>query len=258
MPNKNMDGLKRKGKTKPRSPAVKIKYTVRARKVRQRPARSQPKWKVFFKQKYALPVAVFVVVLCAFAGGMSFALQTPKSVADSDAAVQASSPQPGVVASLGAVPTSTPSTQLSGSNIYNIPLQVLQSYFQNSESNLALEQRKVKLKQFLVDHNSPLVDVSDTIATQPHWQLILAISFSESTLGKKCYEFNCSGIGGATNIKSYKSFANWILDFNRLLDQRYNNWTLEEMCGVYVKPCTNNWLSASSQILNELKQDNIN
>jgi hypothetical protein len=242
-----MDDVRRPTKRKLYSPYIRAQYTVPVLSV----VSPRP------KQRYFLPVATFVIILAAFLGGMNFALRTPKSVAENTNAIAASTTPGGMVADLGNAPSSTAPTTLSNADLYNTPLEVLQSYFQVSQSDQVLAQRKIQLKQFLTDHNSPLVDVSDTIAEQPHWQLILAISFAESTLGKKCFEFNCSGIGGA-NIRSYKSFDNWILDFNRLLDKRYNNWTLDEMCGVYVQPCTNNWLSATGQILDELKQGNIN
>lgn len=252
MLNKNLDGIKKNKTAKPQSPTVKIEYTFAAEVGVRRPTGRD-----FLKQKFVLPVIIFIIIVGAFAGGMNFALRTPKSIADQNT-ISASATPPGLAGNLMSVPSTTVANNLSSADLYNTPLQVLQTYFQNTATDQTLADRKIKLKQFLIDHDSPLVDVSDTIAEQPHWQLILAISFAESTLGKKCYEFNCSGIGGATNIRSYKSFANWILDFNRLLDKRYNNWTLDEMCGVYVQPCTHSWLNATGQILDQLKQENIN
>lgn len=259
MPNKNFDGIKKQSKKgKTLAPRVKSRMSLKRAVKRPSPRRvsaTPASFNFIWNKTYLLAAVVAVIAFIAFASGMGFALQTPKTDADS-----ATPPVPaGMVANLGNAPAAPTTTNLSNIDVFNIPLQVLQTYFQNpTASNLALDQRKVELKQFLTQHNSPLVDVSDTIAEQPHWQLILAISFAESTLGKSCYNFNCSGIGGATNIKSYKSFNNWVLDFNRLLDQKYNNWTLNKMCGVYVKPCTNNWLNATTQILDQLKQANIN
>ncbi len=258
MPNKNVDGIKDRRPKIGKSAAPRVKSRIAAKRpVKTSVYAPQASFSFIWNKTYLLTAVVVVIVFIAFASGMGFALETPKSDADSIAP-----PVPaGMVANFGNVPTapSTTTSSLSGVDIFNVPLQILQTYLQNPETgNLALDQRKVELKQFLTDHNSPLVDVSDTIAEQPHWQLILSISFAESTLGKNCYNFNCSGIGGATSIKSYKSLTNWILDFNRLLDQKYNNWTLDEMCGVYVKPCTNSWLNATSQILDQLKQANIN
>jgi hypothetical protein len=280
MPNKNFDGIK-SGPKVPRRPGAKklrpisdvrrpkggqlAAPRVNSRLVANRTARPRravvpvrpASFGFVWNKTYLLTAVVVVIAFIAFASGVGFALQTPKTDADSvTSAVPA-----GTVANLGSAPpaASATTTSLSGVDIFNLPLQVLQTYFQNPETgDLVLNQRQVELKQFLTERNSPLADVSDTIAEQPHWQLILAISFAESTLGKNCYNFNCSGIGGASSIKSYKSLNNWVLDFNRLLDQKYNNWTLNQMCGVYVKPCTSSWLYATSQILTELKQANIN
>ena len=209
----------------------------------------QPFYSKVFYNQFFVPITVFVACI-AFAGGMSVALQTPKSAADTNTAV----------AEISVVDTTEPppSTQPSVSNdaIFNTPLDLLKQYFQSSSEEKVLALRKQNLKTFLQQHNSPLIDDSDLIAQQPHWKLILAISFAESTLGKNCYDFNCSGIGGS-QIRSYKSFGNWILDFNRLLEKRYDNWTLEQMCGVYVKPCTTSWLNATKQILDELDGSGI-
>jgi hypothetical protein len=57
--------------------------------------------------------------------------------------------------------------------------------------------------------------------------------------------------------RKYKSIQNWVLDLNRLLERRYSDKTLEQMCGVYVQPCNQNWLLATSQIFDELKAQNI-
>ena len=89
---------------------------------------------------------------------------------------------------------------------------------------------------------------------------ILAIAFAESTLGKNCADNNCSNIGvkpGAPSWRSYASYSAWVVDFNRLLDKKYKDWTLEQMCGVYVKPCNPNWLLATKQILTALDQADI-
>jgi hypothetical protein len=203
-------------------------------------------------QRVIIPIIIFVA-LAAFTGGMGFALTTPKSVAEEQLPLPSTPPD--IAGNLGNAPA--PTTALSNDAIFNTPLELLQSYIKNSSDANALAERKAALKKFLVERQSPLANNADLIAEQPHWQLILAISFAESTLGKKCFEFNCSGIGGS-NLRIYKSFTNWILDFNRLLDNHYNSWTLDQMCGVYVQPCTQNWLNATKQILDELKSENIN
>jgi len=149
---------------------------------------------------------------------------------------------------------------ISNDVLFNTPIQNLKNYIDSISQPDIIEQRTAELAAFLQQHNSPLTQAASTIAQQPHWQLILAIAFAESTLGKNCNDNNCSNIGTAPNSPSwrkYGSYQDWVVDFNRLLDQKYKNMTLQQMCGVYVQPCNPNWLLATQQILDELKQQNI-
>jgi hypothetical protein len=71
---------------------------------------------------------------------------------------------------------------------------------------------------------------------------------------------NCSNIGvkpGHELWHEYKNYGEWIVDFNKLLERRYKDWTLDDMCGVYVKPCNKNWLMATRQVLDELNEKQI-
>lgn len=235
--NKNFDGIKRD--IKPAAVTKKKKNRSTHQVVYVWQPWTNRKLAVDWKKhawRIGLPVVGMVVLAIVFFSGMDFALQTPKSVADN---------QPMVLAAETTTTTSDPT-------LFNTPIELLKNYFQSSTDANILANRKIQLQQYLTEKNSPLAADSDLIAEQPHWKLILAISFAESTLGKKCHDFNCSGIGGSSGIRSYKSLSNWILDFNRLLDKHYNNQTLEQMCGVYVQPCTNNWLKATKTILDEL------
>lgn len=223
---------------------------------------------LFFRKIYSqkkVPVAAAVLgLIITFVFGAWFALNTQSSIADS---------QPEVLGAFSSEPNAnqiTPSgspiagaelqgqsdPNLSNDVLFNTPLEMLKDYLTNTLAAGQLEIRKSKLHEFLKDRGSPLEPQADLIAEQQHWKLILAISFAESTLGEKCFDFNCSGIGGS-QIRSYKSFDNWILDFNRLLEKRYKDKTLEQMCGVYVQPCNPNWLLATKQILTALDQGNI-
>lgn len=121
--------------------------------------------------------------------------------------------------------------------------------------------KQARLKKYLIEKNSPFAEDAgaiETVLSLPHMKLILAISYAESTMGKKCYYNNCSGIGGyPPNLRKYKEFKNWMVDLNDLLERKYKDWTLNEMCGVYVQPCNPNWLKATRQILDELEQFQI-
>lgn len=126
------------------------------------------------------------------------------------------------------------------------------------EEILAL--RKSKLKTYLAEKKSPFVAIVDTIAELKHWKLVLAISNSESTLGKRCYNNNCSGIGvepGHRLWRDYASKADWAKDLDRLIERRYKDWKLEEMNGVYNQPGSDNWIYAATQIIEELKERGI-
>lgn len=125
----------------------------------------------------------------------------------------------------------------------------------------SLEARAHLLRRYLNSWNSPLAQYADIIAAQSHWKMILAISFAESGLGKRCADNNCSGIGVAPGHPKWQTYAtkgDWVKSMNRLLEKRYKNQTLQQMCGVYVQPCNPGWMAATTQILNELKVWSIN
>jgi len=170
-------------------------------------------------------------------------------------------PGPAVVASFGSLPTSSMDTTLTNTVLFNTPIENLDSYFNPpppAPDILAL--RKTKLKTFLESYHSPLAAAADTIAEQSHWKLIMAIAFAESTFGKNCVDFNCSNIGvkpGSPIWHQYASYNEWVVDFNGLLERRYKDQTLTQMCGVYVKPCNPNWLLATQQILDGLQAQGI-
>ncbi|MDE2312167.1 MAG: hypothetical protein KGJ93_03750 [Patescibacteria group bacterium] len=193
------------------------------------------------------PLALAMALALVFGFGMWYEASTPQSRAESPQPLAASEP-----IALGTVPADAASQPvISNEVLFNTPIQLLQDYLGAPTAADQLAERKTKLQQFLSDWSSPLVNQADVIAEQKHWKLILAISFAESTLGKYCQGNNCSGIGGS-NLRSYRSLENWIVDFDRLLDRRYQNMTLEQMCGVYVQPCNPHWLVATKQILNAL------
>ena len=119
-----------------------------------------------------------------------------------------------------------------------------------------LTARSAMLARYLQERHSPLIEFASVIAQQSHWKLILAISFAESGMGKRCADNNCSGIGvepGHPKWQMYETKGDWAKALNRLLEKRYKDKTLQQMCGVYVQPCNENWLLATNQILKELK-----
>lgn len=144
--------------------------------------------------------------------------------------------------------------------VANTSVNLLNDYLEGPATEQQLLVRKEKLKNYLELKKSPFANddgTLDALVHVSHMKIILEVAFAESTLGKKCVDNNCSNIGSAPSRPywhQYKTLANWVLDFNRLLDRRYKDWTLKEMCGVYVQPCTDTWLAATGQVSQELAQ----
>ncbi|HEX3095712.1 MAG TPA: hypothetical protein VHQ20_01165, partial [Patescibacteria group bacterium] len=63
-----------------------------------------------------------------------------------------------------------------------------------------------KVKAYLESKKSPLAVYADEIVKQPQWQRALAISYVESNYGIHCADNNCSGIGGAPSMKSWRRY----------------------------------------------------
>ncbi len=228
--------------------------------------------KLIFWQKLVLPKRVSVLVavaglLVAFGGGVWATLSTDKSQAENQpqvlgdyTGVPSPAPPAGTTVAGADLQPQADSDKVSNDVLFNTPIQYLQTYLANVAEPDIIAKRTSDLKKYLEDMHSPFVDAAETIATQPHWKLILAIAFAESTMGKNCADNNCSNIGvkpGHPAWRKYASYNSWVVDFNRLLDKKYKNDTLEQMCGVYVQPCNPNWLLATRQVLESLKERGI-
>ncbi len=198
-------------------------------------------------------LASVVALLIAFAAGVGVRIVTPQSAA----VTIAQPPTPAGFTGFSLPLPPQPTSNITNDMLFNTPIGTLQSYLSAKPADdTTLATREAKIKQLLEDYNSPFVGEADLIAQQDHWKLILAISFAESTLGKHCKDNNCSGIGGS-QIKTYSSLSSWITDFDQLLDSRYKDQTLQQMCGVYVQPCNPNWLSATKQVLDDITARDI-
>lgn len=150
------------------------------------------------------------------------------------------------------------------------PEQAMQTFIQllNDEQTVVTGEdeyiaKKEKLKIYLTSKKSPLAkddQALDALLHTKNMKMILAISFVESNFAKHCVDNNCSGIGvepGHPHWREYKGLANWVLDFDKLLERRYKGWTPEEMRGVYVYPGSDNWENGVKQVLGELKKAGI-
>lgn len=219
----------------------------------------RPWWRRFTKQLTVPAVAAALSLLLAFFGGMWFVMSSRSSrAADQPQVLGDFTNQPSSLALPNA--QLPPQNSVSNDVLFNTPIQQLQNYLATVSQPDIIAERAAKIKQYLTDKKSPLAAAAEIIAEQPHWNLILPIAFAESSLGKNCNDNNCSNIGvrpGAPSWRKYSSYQAWVVDFNRLLDKKYNNWTLEQMCGVYVKPCNPNWLLATKEVLDDLQQAHI-
>ncbi|MBI5530494.1 MAG: hypothetical protein HY918_03260 [Candidatus Doudnabacteria bacterium] len=214
-----------------------------------------------FKRQIMPAYVLAAALVLAFGGGAWAALSTQKTEAENTAPTKAGSMPIETGNSLG------PINNVSNDVLFNMTIGQLESYLnsiaqQNRETKAAeqLAIRKTKLREYLKSKKSPFADVADVIAEQKHWKLIMAISFAESTFGRNCVDNNCSNIGvkpGHPYWHQYATLADWVKDFNKLLERKYSDWTLEEMNGVYVQPKNPNWLAATRQVLEELQAQGI-
>jgi len=207
--------------------------------------------------------SVAVVGLVAFTGGMITILNISETEAQQEQGQVLGSSTVRVVESPGA---HGPVADVPNDVLYNLTIEQLENYLSEAlktdevREAERLAERKQKLKAYLEFRQSPFVNIVDTIAELKHWKLVLAISNSESSLGKKCHSNNCSGIGvepGHPLWREYQSTADWAKDLDNLLERRYKDWTLEEMNGVYNQPGSSNWLAASRQVLEQLQERGI-
>lgn len=216
-----------------------------------------------FLDLYKTPVgiAIFFLMMAAFAGGGILVWTTRNSAAQDPSNVgQVLGAQTTAPSFVGPVIAAEP---VNFDDFANTSVRLLNDYLQGPATEEQLTARRESLKKYLEYRRSPFAEdpaALDTLVHVPHMKIILEVAFAESTLGKKCVDNNCSNIGSAPGRPywhQYKSLSNWILDFNRLLDKRYKDWTLKQMCGVYVQPCTDSWLLATGTVRQELKDWNI-
>lgn len=110
----------------------------------------------------------------------------------------------------------------------------------------------LKLKKYLEEKKSPLAEYSDKIITLPQWQRALAISWVESNYGIHCHSNNCSGIGGAPGMASWRQYPDklaWFEDMTKLMERPlYKNrlTSFRKMNGTY-NAGSENWVNGAEQ-----------
>lgn len=113
------------------------------------------------------------------------------------------------------------------------------------------------LQDYLTQKGSPLAPFAADILQNDNWKLVLAISNGESTLCKHQLYYNCWGVGGAWNLRRYKSFSEGFADVDRLLATKYipsGGDTPSKIVRKYVGHPNANWVVAVNQILTQLDQ----
>ncbi len=142
-----------------------------------------------------------------------------------------------------------------------LPALVEENRHEPTAEEIRNEERKEKLRAYFKSRKSPFGEGDDTLQAfldSKNMKLMIAISFVESTMGKKCYYHNCSGIGGyPPNLRKYDNYAGWVKDFDSLLERRYKGVSIDDFMGLYVQPGSPNWINGVKQILAELKNNSI-
>lgn len=194
------------------------------------------------RRNFLIPFVLFMVV--SFAGGMFTVLESHSTRASSQV--------------LAASTTAVAGPHPTDLDLQGFAQEKISSFIESWEHDVATkryQERKEKLRAYLASKGSPFAKEDDTLDAflqSPYTGLMLGIANAESTLGRNCFENNCSGIGGS-DLYSYPSHAAWVKSLSNLLERRYKNWTIEQMDGVYVKPGGEHWTSAVYQVQEELR-----
>lgn len=112
------------------------------------------------------------------------------------------------------------------------------------------------LFSYLSEKGSPLADEVDTLLSQKHWRLIVALSAAESTFCKHQLGNNCWGITSIEGgYKSYPTLKEGIEDTDALITrwQERGRWlTVSDMNGHYVVPYNPSWERTVNAVLEDL------
>lgn len=142
-----------------------------------------------------------------------------------------------------------------------LPILIEENHHKPSAEELRNIDRKKKLTAYFKNRKSPFGDDEKTVEAflnSRNMKVMIAISFVESTMGKNCYYNNCSGIGGyPPNLRKYNSYADWVRDFDDLLERRYKGLDVDDFIGLYVQPGSPKWSAGVKQILSELNKQGI-
>lgn len=201
-------------------------------------------------------LASFVIIAMSFAAGVLFVLRLSEPLAESHfytaASNRAALAQDGI--------------KVFSQQVIDVASPVFAAFVKENREVADIEAerlvvRKERLKAYLTDKNSPFAEDDEAIeafATSKNMKMMVAISFVESTFDKNCYYYNCSGIGGTPPaLRKYESYAEWIRDFDDLLERRYKDVPPEKFIGLYVQPGSPNWIYGVNQVIDEFEVHQI-
>ncbi len=201
-------------------------------------------------------IASFALMVLSFASGVLFVLRLSEPIGDSQiystAAARAEHAQEGV--------------RVFSQQVIDVASPVFAAFVKQNREVKDIEAerlaiRKERLKAYLESKKSPFAEDDETIeafASSKNMKMMVAISFVESTFGKNCYYFNCSGIGGTPpTLRKYNSYSEWIKDFDELLERRYKDIPPEKFIGLYVQPGSPNWIYGVNQVIGEFEEQQI-
>ncbi len=201
-------------------------------------------------------IASLALIVLSFASGVLFVLRLSEPIGDSS--FYNGVTQKAVLAEDG--------VKVFSQQVIDIASPAFAKFVKENREEVApdtdqLAVRKEKLKAYLESKGSPFAEDDKAIeafAKSKNMKMMVAISFVESTYGKHCYYYNCSGIGGTPpNLRKYNSYAEWIKDFDDLLERRYKDVPPEEFIGLYVQPGSPNWIYGVNKVIAEFNEQGI-
>jgi hypothetical protein len=201
-------------------------------------------------------IASFALISLSFAAGIMFVLRLSEPISESqfynDAAQSAQLAENGI--------------KVFSQQVIDITSPLFTAFVKENREIRDIEAerlvvRKIRLKAYLESKRSPFAEddlAIEAFASSKNMKMMVAISFVESTFGQNCYYYNCSGIGGTPpTLRKYDNYAEWIYDFDDLLERRYKDVPPEKFIGLYVQPGSPNWIYGVNQVIEEFEQQQI-
>ncbi|MCC7356401.1 MAG: hypothetical protein IT410_02185 [Candidatus Doudnabacteria bacterium] len=201
-------------------------------------------------------LAGLCLAVLSFAAGAIFVLKLSEPIADSNIYTQAE--RRAVLAQDG--------VKVFSQQVIDVASPVFGLFVKQHREERDIEAerlviRKQRLKAYLENKRSPFAEEDAAIeafASSKNMKMMVAISFVESTFGQNCYYYNCSGIGGTPpSLRKYNGYAEWIKDFDSLLERRYKDVPPEKFIGLYVQPGSPNWIYGVNQVIDEFEELDI-